>query len=261
MNQDKVNQLFEELTDACERQFGFVPARISERFEYMNSVGRGLHRFRDAGTHATIILALRQRKATLIETHYDDDCGPDWTDTFKAELRKTDEVVREEMEEHIKKENIALNSKIWQKHRVYLRSCFLDDPTYVESGTPPPIKAANDIVEKAEAAGDPDYQALVKALGTDDVELLSRFLLDAYYLENEEEVKKLVIAHPRFNDLINTATNAYEDEGVYPDAVALALEVASSLPPHLKDTYGPRFLPEGILRIALKHSPNNPSNL
>ncbi len=54
-----MNQLFDTLRAACNRQFGFNPRRITAEMRYIGTEGHGkdlMHIFRAAGSHSQIAL-------------------------------------------------------------------------------------------------------------------------------------------------------------------------------------------------------------
>lgn len=89
MDQDSINKLLETLASACEKQFGFVPARVLKNMHYTGTDASGRHRFRDSFTRAYIYLTTEPLEAELVN-RLDNDGTSSWTKELIADYRKPD---------------------------------------------------------------------------------------------------------------------------------------------------------------------------
>jgi len=75
--------LLDALAAACERQFGFIPARVLEHMHYTGTDESGRHNFRDSFTRAYIFLTADTLQAELADRP-EKDGSPSWTEALMA---------------------------------------------------------------------------------------------------------------------------------------------------------------------------------
>jgi hypothetical protein len=253
MEEDTVNGLFEALRETCQRQFGFEPNRISANMEYMGPLGAGQHRFRDTLSKSEIHLTLKPLEARLHERGLPDE--PDWPEQLKAEYRKSDDSVHAEHDDESRKTAFARQSALWVRNRNYLRSLFLDDPTY-QPGGPTHMTAATALLEKLAGAGDADFVQFSEGLGTTDVSELASRLLSACHDERKDEMWNQVRGGEQYAQLQKVCATLASSKGAAAakaekQARELAAAIRDALPRHLASINSPSIFVEMLIWDAM----------
>jgi hypothetical protein len=202
--QEAVNKLFEKLIVAC-KEHGFSANQISLGMQYMGAAGRN-HCFRDGNTHAKILLSLNPLKATLVK-EFDPDGALYWDENMLKEYRLTDEDVEARSDEQERREKFARTSKLWLKNRDLLVSSF-NQPHGSKGKSPNDTAMA--ILKKLAAKKAPEYMEFVKGIGSDDIDELKDFLLEAYFDEDEDKFWAMVLGHKSYPKLIKLSIDVWE---------------------------------------------------
>lgn len=234
--QQDINRLFEQLRDACEAQFGFVPNRVSDNVEYMGRLPGKKHRFRDTLTKSEIHMKVTG-EIVSVELH-ERLIHPegDWTDEVIKTYKVSDEAVRSELYQAEQDKRYAAKSALWAWHGDYLKSLYHQHPTYKEGG-PTPNEGIRLLLS------DPDVQQSGAYLEFSDHysgQDLARHLLSAYGFECKEAMSKLVKVNPHYPDLLEAVKAMVSDkegdefnETLFDNAVEIAIRVIDMIPRYL----------------------------
>lgn len=231
-----INRLFEQLRDACEAQFGFVPNRVSDNVEYMGRLRNRKHRFRDTLSKSEIHMRVSGEKVT-VELHerliHPDG---DWTDEIIQAYKVSDEAVQAELDQAERSKHFAAQSALWLMHGDYLKSLYRDHPTYQDGG-PTPMKGVEDLLSNPEVQQSDAYLEFSTHYNGQN---LARHLLSAYEFERKEAVAQLVKVNPHYPELLeavkamtlNKGSDAF-DEDLFDNAVDVAIRIIDMIPRYL----------------------------
>jgi hypothetical protein len=182
MSATKTHELFDTLSAACARQFGFNPRRIAAEMRYVGKEGHGkdlVHVFRDAHTHSQI--ELKNTLATLREKHGE---KPHWTEAEKAHYKSSNAEIDAEIAAKQAELEFTRNCALYQDHREQLLSHYTDWPGFQPNG-PHPGEAARTLIHALAAANDPRLAEFIEHTHIHDLEQLAHLLLAPCHLEVE----------------------------------------------------------------------------
>jgi hypothetical protein len=182
MSATKTHELFDTLSAACARQFGFNPRRIAAEMRYVGKEGHGkdlVHVFRDAHTHSQI--ELKNTLATLREKHGE---KPHWTEAEKAHYKSSNAEIDAEIAAKQAELEFTRNCALYQDHREQLLSHYTDWPGFQPNG-PHPGEAARTLIHALAEAHDPRLAEFIEHTHIHDLEQLAHLLLAPCHLEVE----------------------------------------------------------------------------
>ncbi len=182
MSATKTHELFDTLSAACARQFGFNPRRIAAEMRYVGKEGHGkdlVHVFRDAHTHSQI--ELKNTLATLREKHGE---KPHWTEAEKAHYKSSNAEIDAEIAAKQAELEFTRNCALYQDHREQLLSHYTDWPGFQPNG-PHPGEAARSLIHALAAANDSRLAEFIEHTHIHDLEQLAHLLLAPCHLEVE----------------------------------------------------------------------------
>jgi len=178
----KTHELFDTLSAACARQFGFNPRRIAAAMRYVGKEGHGkdlVHVFRDAHTHSQIVL--KGTLATLREKQGD---KPHWTEAEKAHYKSSNAEIDAEIAAKQAELEFTRNCRLYQDHREQLLSHYTDWPGFQADG-PHPGEAARTLINTLAEASDPRLAEFAEHMKSNDHEHLAHLLLAPCHVEVE----------------------------------------------------------------------------
>jgi hypothetical protein len=178
----KTQELFDTLSAACARQFGFNPRRIAAGMRYVGKEGHGkdlVHVFRDAHTHSQI--ALKGTLATLREKSGD---KPHWLEAEKTHYKSTDAEIDAEIAAKQAELDFTRHCRLYQDYREQLLSHYTDWPGFQPDG-PHPGEAARALIAALAEEHDPRLTEFAEHMDSADPEYLAHLLLAPCHLEVE----------------------------------------------------------------------------